>query len=94
MLFLCFIVQISVIFVGYKGGITSEFPDSRECLSKKIHNELNNQEFAGRSKSSPTGVCSRGRKLTINRLILLIMSLQRALQRELDSFFQKLTKRH
>jgi hypothetical protein len=90
MLFLCFIVQISVIFVGYKGSITSELPDYRECLSKKIQNELNNQEFAGRSKSGPRGVCSRDRKLTINRLILLIMSLQRALQRELDSFFQKL----
>ena len=33
---------------------------------------------------------SRKRKLTIRALIILIMSLNRAIQRELDSFFQKI----
>ncbi len=52
---------------------------------------LMTKKFAGRSKSGPSGVCSRKRKLTPKRLILLVMSLQRAVQRELDSFFQKLS---
>jgi len=88
---LFFVVKLFFTFVWYKGGDTSKDIDYRECLTKKIHNELNNREFAGRSKSGPSEVCSRKRKLTLNRLILLIMSLQKALQRELDDFFRKLS---
>jgi len=78
----------------YKGGYcnTPEFKkeDYRLVLTKNIDYELSKNEFLGRSKDGPKGVFTRTRKLTIRSLIILIMSLNRAVQRELDSFFKKI----
>jgi len=63
--------------------------DYRITLTKNIDYELNEKEFHSRSKDGADGIFSRQRKLTIRVLIVLIMSLNRAIQRELDSFFQK-----
>lgn len=64
--------------------------DYRVDLSKNITNELEIEEFCSRSKDGKEGVFSRDRKLTVRNLIVLIMSLNRSIQRELDSFFTKL----
>ena len=81
------------IFTGYIGGNCNSLKkeDYRLNLTKNIDYELGSNEFLGRSKDGPRGVFSRDRKLTIRTLIVLIMSLNRAVQRELDSFFQKVT---
>ena len=63
--------------------------DYRITLTKNIDYELNEKEFHSRSKDGAGGVFSRSRTLTIRVLIVLIMSLNRAIQRELDHFFQK-----
>ncbi|MFA5493015.1 MAG: IS4 family transposase [Bacteroidales bacterium] len=46
--------------------------------------------FLSRSKDGSKGVFTRKRKFTIKKTIIIIMSLNRAIQRELDSFFGKL----
>lgn len=63
--------------------------DYRITLTKNIDYELNEEKFHSRSKDGADGVFSRSRKLTVRVLIVLIMSLNRAIQRELDVFFQK-----
>lgn len=79
----------------YIGGncnlLSNQKNDYRLNLTKNINHELEKKEFLGCSKDSPQGVLSRDRKLTIRRLIIIIMSMNRAVQRELDSFFQKIT---
>ena len=67
-----------------------ENEDYRIDLTKHIDYELSEDEFLGRSKDGSKGVFSRERKLTIRKLIIIIMSLNRAIQRGLDSFFKKL----
>ncbi|NOY97076.1 MAG: IS4 family transposase [Chlorobi bacterium] len=82
------------MFTGYIGGKCNtqepENEDYRVELTKNIDHELSENEFLGRSKDGPKGVFSRERKLTIRNLIVLIMSLNRAIQRGLDSFFKKI----
>ena len=88
----CFIF-IVFIFTGYKGGICKTAPkqkDYRITLTGNIDYELDNNEFLGRSKDGSKGVFSRDRKLTIRKVIILIMSLNRAIQRGLDEFFTKI----
>jgi len=67
-----------------------EKEDYRISLTKNINYELDSNEFHNRSKDGAGRVFSRDRKLSIKKLILLIMSLNRAIQRELDSFFTKI----
>ena len=67
-----------------------ENEDYRIDLTKHIDYELSEDEFLGRSKDGSKGVFTRERKLTIRKLIIIIMSLNRAIQRGLDSFFKKL----
>lgn len=87
-------MQIGFIFTGYIGGKCNtqkpEKEDYRLVLTKNIDYELSEDEFLGRSKDGSKGVFTRERKLTIRNLIVLIMSLNRAIQRELDSFFKKI----
>lgn len=80
---------------GYIGGkCNGEEPENEEDyridLTKNIDYELSNGEFLGRSKDDSKGVFTRTRKLPIRNLIIIIMSLNRAVQRGLDNFFQKL----
>ena len=78
----------------YIGGncnpLENQKEDYRITLTKNIDYELNEKEFHSRSKDGADGMFSRQRKLTIRVLILFIMSINRAIQRELDSFFQKI----
>jgi len=85
---------IGFIFTGYIGGKCNtqetEEKDYRVILTKNIDYELSENEFLGRSKDGSIGVFTRDRKLTIRNLIVIIMSLNRAVQRGLDSFFKKI----
>ena len=78
---------------GYIGGVPTSINqiDYRVDLTKNITDELEIEEFCSRSKDGREGAFSRDRKLTIRNLIILIMSFNRAIQRELDSFFTKIT---
>jgi hypothetical protein len=78
--------------LGYIGGNPSinQNEDYRENLSKNIAYELENEEFNSRSKDGLKGVFSRDRKLTFSNLILLIIKIKGALQRELDEFYKAL----
>jgi hypothetical protein len=67
-----------------------EKEDYRISLTKNINYELDKDEFHSYSKDGAVGVFTRDRKLTIRKLIVLIMSLNRSIQRELDSFFKKI----
>jgi hypothetical protein len=82
------------IFTGYIGGNCNlqnpENEDYRIDLTKNIDYELDQCEFLSHSKDGPEGVFTRDRKLTIRNIIINIMSLNRAIQRDLDSFFTKL----
>lgn len=86
--------MISFIFTGYIGGkcniLEPKNEDYRVKLTKNIDYELSKNEFLSCSKDGSKGVFSRERKLTIRKLIIIIMSLNRAVQRGLDSFFKKL----
>lgn len=90
---MCFFL-IVIIFTVYIGGncntYNNENEDYRITLTKHIDYELNNQEFQSRTKNGSNGMLSRCRKFTIKSLVVIIMSLNRAVQRELDSFFQKI----
>jgi hypothetical protein len=82
------------IFTVYIGGNCNPLSKPKEgnyriTLTKNIDYELDNKEFHSRSKDGQGGIFSRSRILTIRVLIVLIMSINRAVQRELDSFFQK-----
>ncbi|MCD6543847.1 MAG: IS4 family transposase [Flavobacteriaceae bacterium] len=83
-----------MIFTGYIWGkcnsLIREKKDYRIGLTKHIDYELSKEEFLSRSKDGSKGVFTRDRKLPIRKLIIIIMSLNRAIQRELDSFFKKL----
>jgi hypothetical protein len=83
-----------IIFIGYKGGCSKFInkPDYRERLSKNIDNEITNGEITSRSKDGLMGVFKRNRKLPLRNLIVLIMSFNSALQRDLDRFFKSLNK--
>ncbi len=85
-----FLCQV-VVFICGTETIKSKSEDYRIGLTKNINYELEKDEFLGRSKDGSKGVFTRDRKLTIKRLIIIIMTLNRAVQRELDSFFQKIT---
>lgn len=76
----------------YKGGIpsTPKTANYRLSLTKNISHEFEDTEFNCRSKDGKKGVFSRKRKLTIKKLILFIMSTNRAIQRELDDFSKKI----
>ncbi len=76
----------------YIGGNSSLTKDNnyRLSLTKNISYELEDTGFKGRSKDGKKGVFSRDRKLTIKNLIFLIMSANRAIQRELDEFSKKI----
>lgn len=65
--------------------------DYRVKLTKNIAYELDSQSFKTRSKDGREGAFVRNRVFTISKLVVLIMSLSRAIQRELDSFFRKLS---
>jgi hypothetical protein len=83
-----------IIFIGYKGGnskyVTKE--DGRVELTKNIIYELDNKEFTSCSKDGLIGVFTRTRKLTIKRLVILIMSSCSSIQRDLDRFFKSMDK--
>ena len=85
---------IVIIFTVYIGGNCNTYDNKNEdyriTLTKHIDYELNNQEFQSRTKNGSNGMLSRCRKFTIKSLVVIIMSLNRAVQRELDSFFQKI----
>ena len=82
------------IFTGYIGGKCNtqkpENEDYRVILTKNIDYELSENEFLSRSKDGSKGVFTRSRKLPVRSLVVLIMSLNRAVQRGLDDFFKKL----
>jgi hypothetical protein len=82
------------IFVGYIGGNPTSINqiDFREKLSKNITYELENEEFVGRSKDGSKGVFTRDRKLTFKNLILFIIKIKGAIQRELDEFYKTLNR--
>jgi len=51
---------------------------------------LQRSRYISRSKDGLCGVFSRHRKISFKFLVIQIMSLNRAIQRELDTFYQKL----
>lgn len=70
--------------------IPSEIKNYRLNIAKNINYELNSAEFSSHSKDGQDRVFVRERKLTVKNLIVLIMSLNRSVQRGLDEFFTKL----
>ena len=80
---------------GYIGATPSNNPkeDYREKISKNITYELGNQEYTSRSKDGLKGVFSRERKLSFVNLILFLIRVKGALQRELDEFYKSLNRR-
>ncbi|MFV1976962.1 MAG: IS4 family transposase [Candidatus Scalindua sp.] len=86
--------MIGFIFTGYIGGTCNaqaiQTKDYRLTLTKNIDYELNKDEFLDRSKDGSEGVFTRAITLTVRNLIIIIMSLNRAIQRDLDSFFTKI----
>ena len=90
-MYILFFVFIFTVYIG--GNCNSpQKPkeDYRITLTKNINYELDKEEFHGRSKDGSNGMFSRQRKLTLKVLLIFIMSLNKAIQRGLDSFFQKL----
>jgi len=86
--------RIVLIFIKYIGGNCNAPEASKEdyrvILTKNINHELDQDEFLSRSKDGSKKVFVRDRTFSIKGLIFLIMSLNRAVQRDLDSFFQKI----
>ena len=83
------------IFTVYIGGILNSISnfkdkDSRLTITKNIDYELDNPEFHSRSKDGKIGMLTRDRKFTLRKLIVFIMLLNKAIQRDLDSFFKKI----
>jgi len=78
----------------YIGGNPSinQNADYRTNLSKNISYELENEEFSGRSKDGQKEVFTRYRKLTFSNLILFIIKIKGAIQRELDEFYKALNR--
>lgn len=81
-------------FVGYKGVSKSSFQkqDYRLTLTKNIDHELDNEHFLSRTKNGSAGVFTRCRVLTCRSLILLVMSFQSSIQRDLDRFYKAISK--
>jgi len=77
------------VYIGGNSPLTKN-TDYRLSLTKNISYELEDTGFKGRSKNGKKGVFTRDRKLTIKSLVLLIMSANRAIQRELDEFSKKI----
>ena len=83
-----------VIFLvkDYKGGIYSDNSPFREKTINEIIKTIQDDQFVSqcRTECGRKGF-SRNRKLTFAHLIvLLVQGLTRSLQRELNSFYQKL----
>jgi len=78
----------------YIGGNPSanQNTDYREKLSKNVAYELDDEEFICRSKDGEKKVFIRDRKLAFKKLILFIIGIKGAIQRELDSFFKIISK--
>lgn len=76
------------------GGMSSSNNQDnyRENLSSNLTNELNDKQYVSRSKDGRMGVVFRDRKLTFKKIIVFILLTKRALQRELDSFFQAISQ--
>ena len=90
-----FVIQKTfLILQRYIGGIPSinQEADYREYLSKNIAYELEDEEFSSRSKDGSQKVFSRDRKLTLSNLIVLIINFKSSIQRELDRFFQTISR--
>ena len=75
------------------GGIPSEIKGVkyRNDLTNDIIYELENEAFKCHSQGGNEKYFSRDRKLTLNRLIISIMSFKSAIQRELDRFFKSIS---
>ena len=76
------------IFTGYIGGNSNTLKQEeyRENLTSNIDYELNNEAFISRISDGHRGVFTRCRKLIFKDLIVLIITMRTAYQRELDSF--------
>ncbi len=81
-------------FVWYKGVSKSsgKTQDYRLTLTKNIDHELDNEHFLSRTKNGSDKVFTRNRVLTCRYVILLIMSFQSSIQRDLDRFYKAISK--
>lgn len=66
-------------------------PDYRDNLTKDISDEFEEPTFIDRCRGGQKGVFTRRRSLTLKNLILTIVMFKTSIQRELDSFFKKLS---
>lgn len=78
--------------MGYIRVTPKDSSDYRIKLTNHIDHELDAESFTSRSKDGVKGVFTRDRKLTIRRLIILIMSFKTSLQRDLDRFYKALSQ--
>lgn len=78
---------------GYAIAESSLLPDFRENYFNDLTNTIEDEKFISRSRSQDGGNgFSRHRKITFTHLIVLLtQGLTRSIQRELNSFYQKLT---
>jgi hypothetical protein len=80
-------------FATYKYGVSPSVKpkaDYRENLSNRITYELEDKDFKGCSRSAPKKIFVRDRKLSFKIVILFVMNIKSALQRDLDRFYAKL----
>ena len=80
------------IFDAYNNGgspSVNQKADYRYVVSKRISYELENEVFMERSRGTPKKVFIRDRKLPLKKVIMFILSIKSALQRDLDRFFAK-----
>ena len=85
--------------MDYRGCLTSiaaSLSDFREKFINDIINLIEDEKFIQRSRSQDGGKgFSRTRKITFTHLIVLLtQGLTRSIQRELNSFYQKVTGSH
>lgn len=78
--------------MGYIGVTPTDCNNYRLELTNHIDHELDAESFTSRSKNGVKGVFTRDRKLTIRRLIFLIMSFKTSIQRDLDRFYKVLSQ--
>ncbi len=84
--------------IDYRGNnntvVNPVASDFRENYLNELIQRIENEEFIKRSRSKDDGKgFTRNRKLHFSHLIiLLVQGLKRSLQRELNSFYQKLQK--
>jgi hypothetical protein len=92
-----FLIKLGVI--DYRGCIEPEvnpvISDFRENYLNELTQTIENEEFISRSRSKDGGKgFTRQRKIHFAHLIiLLVQGLKRSLQRELNSFYQKLQRK-